>query len=199
VNVTAGSATGSIDAEMKKGGKITGTVTDAASGAGIKASFVCLLPAGEPEVIGCTVTGGSGGYSMVGLPPGAYKVWFSPDGTESAEIEDDYFQQFYNAKPTFAQADPINVPAGGVASGIDAHLVSRKAAPVVRPPAPTLTAPVVKKIRHKPLHCHKGHRKVRKKGKARCAKIHHRRRHHAHHSAGRGRLYRPAAHRSLLP
>ncbi len=197
VSVTAGSGTSGIGAEMKKGGKITGTVTDAASGAGIKASFVCLLPASELEVIGCTTTGGSGGYSMVGLPPGAYKVWFSPDGTKSAEIEDDYFQQFYNAKPTFAQADPINVSAGGVAAGIDAHLVSRKAPPVVRPLAPALAAPVVKRPK---LHCRKGKRKVRKKGIAYCVKIHHHRRHrHAHHPAGHGRLYRPAAHRSLLP
>lgn len=187
VNVTVGLGTGSIDAEMKKGGQITGTVTDAASGAGIKASFVCLLPASELEVLGCTVTGGTGGYSIVGLPPGAYKVWFSPDGTQSAEIDDDYFQQFYNAKPTFAQADPIDVFAGGVASGIDAHLVSRKAPPVVRPVAPTLIAPVARP-KHK-LHCRKGKRKVRKKGKVRCVKIHHRKRHHAHHSPGHGRLY----------
>jgi hypothetical protein len=195
VSVTAGSGISGIGAEMKKGGKITGTVTDAASGAGIKASFVCLLPASEPEVLGCTVTGGSGGYSIAGLPPGAYKVWFSPDGTESAEIEDDYFQQFYNAKPSFAQADPVNVSAGVVVSGIDAHLVSRKAPPVARP-APTLPAAVVKHKRHR---CHKGQRKVKRKGKFRCVKIHHRKKHHGHRSAGHGRLYRPAAHRSLLP
>ncbi len=200
VSVTAGSGTSGIGAEMKKGGQITGTVSDATSGAGIKASFVCLLPASEPEVIGCTVTGGTGGYSIVGLPPGAYKVWFSPDGTGSAEIEDDYFQQFYNAKPTFAQADSINVSAGGVASGIDAHLVSRKAAPVVRPPVSTPPAPVVRP-KHKKRGCPRGKRKVRKKGKVRCVKIHHHRKkhHHAHHSPGHGRLYRPAAHRSQLP
>jgi hypothetical protein len=195
VSVTAGAGTSGIGAEMKKGGQITGTVSDAASAAGIKASTVCLLPASEPEVIGCTFTGGSGGYSIVGLPPGAYKVWFSPDGTKSEEIEDDYFQQFYNAKPTFAQADAVNVSAGGVASGIDAHLVSRKAPPVVRPPATTLTAPPPKP-RPKP-HCRKGQRKVKRKGKFHCVKVHHRKKHHRHH--GHGRLYRPAAHRSLLP
>ncbi len=198
VSVTAGFATDGIDAEMKKGGGITGTVTDSASGAGIRAAFVCLLPASEPEVIGCTTTGGSGGYSMPGLQPGAYKVWFSPDRTGLPEIEDDYFQQFYNDKPSFAQADPINVSAGSVASGIDAHLVSRKAAPVVRPPVQTLPAPVIK---HKGRLCPKGKRKVHKKGKVRCVKVHHHRKrhHHAHHPSAHGRFYRPAAHRSLLP
>ena len=197
VSVTAGTGIGGIGAEMKKGGKIAGTVTDAVSGAGIRASFVCLLPASELEVLGCTVTGGNGGYSMVGLSPGAYKVWFSPDGTGSAEVEDDYFQQFYNAKPTFAQADSINVSAGGVASGIDAHLVSRKAAPAVKPPVPTISAPL-STPRHR-FRCHKGQRKVHKRGKVSCVKIHRRRKHRgAHRTSAHGRLYRPAAHRSQL-
>ena len=88
---------------------------------------------------------------------------------------------------------------GGVASGIDAHLVSRKAPPLVRPPAPALATSPLKR-RHK-LHCHKGQRKVRKKGKVGCVKIHHSRKkqHHARRSGDPGRLYRPAAHRSLLP
>ncbi len=197
VSVTAGSGTSGIGAEMKKGGKITGTVTDSASGAGVRFSAVCLLRASEPEILRCTYTNGVGGYSFLGVSPAAYKVVFSPDTPELEEIEDDYFQQFYNAKPTFAQADPINVSAGGVAAGIDAHLVSRKAPPAARP-APTLPAPVVKHRRHR---CHKGQRKVRKKGKFHCVKIHHHRKkhRHAHHPSGHGRLYRPAAHRSQLP
>jgi hypothetical protein len=198
VSVTAGSGVSGIDAEMKKGGRITGTVTDGLSGAGIRFSDVCLLLASEPEILRCTYTNGVGGYSFHGVSPGAYKVVFSPDIPEWEE-EDDYFQQFYNAKPTFAQADLINVSAGGATSGIDGHLVSRKAPPVARP-APTLPAPVVRP-KHKRHGCPRGKRKVRQNGKARCVKIRHHRKkhHHAHHSAGHGRLYRPAAHRSLLP
>lgn len=197
VNVTAGAGTSGIDAKMKKGGQITGTVTDAASGAGIRAMLVCVLEAFEGEIFECVFTGGSGQYSIRGLPTGLYKVWFSPDGTEVPEIDDDYFQQFFNDKPSFALADPLSVAAGGVASGIDAHLVSRKAPPV-KPLAPApVVVPVIKTP--KSFHCPKGWRKVKRKGKLHCVKVHRHRHHRAHRHHHRGRLYRPAAHRSMLP
>lgn len=195
VSVTVGMGTGNINAHMKKGGVITGTVTDAASGAGVRSSIVCLLPASEAEIIGCGFTNGSGGYSIFGLRPGAYKILFSPDIPELEE--DDYVQQYYNDKPTFAQADPISVSAGSTASGIDARLVSRKAAPAqTLLPAPIIVAPRAP-AHKKPLRCPKGKHKIKKKGKFHCVKTHHRhKRHRAHH---RGRLYRPAAHRSIVP
>ncbi len=197
VSVTASMGTSGIDAKMKKGGQITGTVTDASSGAGIRFTLVCVLDAFEGEIFECVFTGGSGQYAIGGLPTGIYKVWFSPDGTESPEIDDGYFQQFYNDRPTFAQADSVGVVAGGAASGIDAHLVSRKAAPV-KPLAAAPVIPVVKR-RVPSVRCHRGQRKVKRKGKFHCVKIHRHKRHRTHRHHRRGRLYRPAAHRSMLP
>jgi hypothetical protein len=43
------------------------------------------------------------------------------------------------------------------------------------PLAATPVIPVLAKKKPKPVHCRKGRRKVRKKGKVRCVKIHRRR------------------------
>jgi hypothetical protein len=186
VVVNVGAGTTGIDAELEKGGQIAGTVTSAADGAGLQSTLVCALEAASAEIYNCAHTNSHGQYAIGALPSGSYKVWFSPD-VPAFEQEDDYFQQFYNAKPTFALANPVGVASGVVASGIDAHLVSRKAAPA---PPPLLVAPP---LTVKPMprpHCRRGKRAIRVKGKIRCVKNHHhhhRRRHRHHHpAAGRG-------------
>jgi hypothetical protein len=183
VAATVGLGTTGIDAEMEKPARIVGTVTDAASGAAIDSSRVCLFKLKENVEPGCTETDNDGHYSFEWLSGGAYKVWFSPDPPDWEE--DDYFQQYYNGKATLAEADSVLVSAGGVASGIDAHLVSRHPIPPspLSAPAPVTTPPI--KLRPKPKrHCRKGQRRVRRRGKIRCVKKAHRR---ARHRSGRGR------------
>jgi hypothetical protein len=170
VEVSAGSGTSGIDAAMEREGHIAGTVTDAASGAPIPFARVCLFELKENYEPWCTDADWVGRYVFDGLSGGGYKVWFSPDGLEWLE-EDDYFQQFYNDKPTLALADIVNVSAGATTSGIDAHLVSRHPAPA-KPLAVTPVIPVLAKKKPNPVHCRKGQRKVRKKGKLRCVKTH---------------------------
>jgi hypothetical protein len=176
----AGAVSSGIDAEMKKAGRIAGTVTDAASGAGIRSAIVCAIDVALLEIANCAEAGSNGHYEIGGLPSGAYKVWFSPD-VPAWEEEDDYFQQYWNAKPTLAQATPIALGASSLASGVDARLASRRAAP-----APTVVpAPqrplVVRASSPRPrvMKCRKGWKKVRAKGKTRCVRIHHK--HHRHH------------------
>jgi hypothetical protein len=173
VEVSAGSGTSGIDAAMEREGHIAGTVTDAASGAPIPFARVCLFELKENYEPWCTDADWVGHYVFDGLSGGGYKVWFSPDGLEWLE-EDDYFQQFYNDKPTLALADTVHVSAGTTTSGIDAHLVSRHPAPA-KPLVATPAIPVLAEKKPKPVHCHKGQRKVRKKGKLRCVKTHRRR------------------------
>ncbi len=179
-----------IDAEMQVGGRITGTVTDSASGAGVGFSTVCVRDAFEGLLIDCTRTNSGGGYAIGGLPTGSYKVWFSPDVAiwEIGEALDDYFQQYYDAKSNFAQANPVAVVAPGVVQGINARLVSRR--PV--PPAPIAMPPVhVPPAVHKPKRprCPKGKRKVKVKGKIRCVKKHRK------HRQGRQHAKRDLFHR----
>ncbi len=181
VEVNVGTGTTGIDAELEKGGQITGTVTSAADGAGLQSTLVCALEAASAEIYNCAHTNSHGQYAIGALPSNSYKVWFSPD-VPAFEQEDDYFQQYFDNKPTFAQANSVNVASGGVASGIDAHLVSRKAVPA--PPTPLFVASPIK-AKPRP-HCRKGKRAIRVKGKIHCVKIHrHHRRHRHHHSTGR--------------
>lgn len=179
VTVTSGQGTGEIDAHLHLGGEITGTVSDAASGTAIGSTNVCVLEAAVPEEpFACTKTEGNGKYELYGLPTGSYKVWFSPDVPAWKE-EDNYVQQYYNGKSSFAEADLIAVTAGQLTQGIDARLSSPLAAaiqPTIAPPtapAPTSTQPPPTRKKH----CRKGQRKVRRKGRVRCVTIHRKHRH----------------------
>ncbi len=173
VTVSVGLGTAEIDAAMEKGGRIAGTVTDAASGAAIGSIRVCLFELEEDVESGCAWTDGGGHYAFERLPRGSYKVWFSPDAFPWGPEEDDYFQQYYNGKPTLAQADTVLLGSDGSASGIDARLVSRKPLPAPLA-APASIAPSPIKPRRKPLkHCRKGQRKAKRRGKVRCVTIHH--------------------------
>lgn len=199
VAVTSGADSPGINAALNAGGQITGTVTDATSGAGIQSSTVCAVEATTGEIWSCALTHNNGQYTLGGLPSGSYKAWFSPDVPEWEE-EDDYFQQFYNGKPTFAQATAIPVAAPGVVSGIDARLVSRKVIPpppVVTVPAAPVVPPVaaVPKPKPKLKHCSKGQKSVTRKGKKRCVKVHRQHRHGRHSDAKRMALRLPP----LLP
>jgi len=179
VAVTAGATTEGIDAALTKAGRITGTVTDALSGAGIGLSAVCVRDAVAGEIRRCARTDASGRYSVGGLDSGSYKVLFSPD---VAELADDYVQQYYSGASTFAQATPLALTAPAVLTGIDARLVSRKA------PVATVTPPAVTPPRtnssggpKKPV-CKKGKRLVKVKGRKRCVKVHRKHRHRRHHA-----------------
>jgi hypothetical protein len=179
VSVTVGSTTSNVDAALEKPGQISGTVTDALSGAGIGASIVCARQAVTGEIYECASTNGGGQYAIQGLPSGSYKVWFSPD---VPEVVDDYFQQYFSGAATFALATPVTVVAPAVTTGINARLISRKAPPVV-PPPPAAT-PISKPPKK---HCRKGLKRIKVKGKERCVRIHRQR----HHGRGgkRQRLY----------
>jgi hypothetical protein len=197
VAVEAGSGVSGIDAELQSAGRVLGTVTNAAGGVPVSASVVCVLYAFEEEIFDCTETDASGQYEVRGLLPDLYKVWFSPD---VVGVDDDYFEQFYNAKPTFASADPIVIDTASIITGVDARLASRLAKPVQSLAAPLGASPLVTPaLKPKPRkRCRKGRRKIKRKGKIRCVKINRKAR-HGNRRHGQARLYRMAAHRSLVP
>ncbi len=185
VNVTAGAGTTLINAELARAGHITGTVTDAASGAGIRFAAVCLFAASGTAPEYCALTDGTGHYSLGGLPTGAYRVGFSLDEFEEEE-PDDYVPQFYNGKPNLAQSELVTVTAPNTTSGIDAHLVNRKAPP--SPPAatqptsqPQQTTPPLVKPKPKKTHCRRGFKRVHVHDKSRCLRIQRHHRPHRHH------------------
>lgn len=114
VQVPSDSVVGHIDAVMKPGGTITGTVT-AESG----------MPLGEVDVsvydesgafLQAVASGPDGTYAISGLPPGTDTVSFEPTGS-------DYVGQFYDRAAESGDATPIVLGSGATVEGIDARLV----------------------------------------------------------------------------
>jgi hypothetical protein len=101
-----------IDATLRLGGSIKGTVT-ASSGGPLAEVEVCVLQTGGA----CTETDDAGEYILSSLPSGSYKIGFWGRGA-SAE----YAPQYYEGQSTIAQATPVSVTAGEITTGIDAVL-----------------------------------------------------------------------------
>lgn len=189
-------ATG-IDAEPEPGSLVEGTVFSASSGAPLPGILVCIFTVSTGDMTNCEETSGAGQYEFFALPADDYRVGFSLELREffpsEPEENDGYLTQYYNGEPTFIAADLINLTPPSVASGIDAHLVKS-----VRPVPPPALAPVtgvhvLPGAGRSTLHCHKGFKKRRVKGKLRCVKVHKRHRHHR--TTHRGRIVlRPPLH-----
>jgi hypothetical protein len=112
-----------IDAALEQAGSIKGRV--ALSGVyGSKGEVeVCALSATNEECVKPEPT--SGVYEFLHIPPGSYKVRFSLPG---------YFTQFFDDKPTEAEAEPVTVTAGHESSGVDATLIAKEAPRNIIPP-----------------------------------------------------------------
>ena len=117
VKVVAGQVTPEIDAEMYEGGRISGNVSDALTGAPIAEVFVCAFSATALGG-GCEVTEANGKYTIAALPAGEYEVLFL------AGPENDYVTQYYNGASSSETATSVPVTVGATTSDIDARLVA---------------------------------------------------------------------------
>jgi hypothetical protein len=135
VSVTGGGATSGIDAALIEGGRITGRVTNAATGGALEKGIVCAFGA-EPEEGNCAFTNSSGEYTIAGLVGGEYKVGFEAE---------EFVVQYYDDKPALTEANPVTVTLGNTVSGIDAALAPEP------PAAPTnVTPPKVIELKSSP-------------------------------------------------
>jgi molybdopterin-binding protein len=109
VKVTAGETISGVDAALTEGGRITGRVTDAATGEPLEGIEAC---AGYQ----CGSTNANGEYIILRLN-GEYRVQFSARSG-------DYLGEFYGDKASFAEpeASPVSVTAPDTTSGIDVAL-----------------------------------------------------------------------------
>lgn len=190
VPVTVGTIADEINAAMQVGGRITGTVVDAASGRGLDEIELCAFGLGGGEFVGCELTSPGGSYELEELPAGMYKVEFSPE-TEAGEYDDGYFNQYFEGGSSWESAQWISVSAGGTVPGVNARLVAKassgsssggsspfvvKTPPPESAPAGTSGAPQAT-VPHRPK-CRKGFKAMGSKGKLRCVprqrKHHHR-------------------------
>jgi hypothetical protein len=188
VPVAVGSPATGVDAELEKGGRIAGTVTNAANGLPLGEIEVCAREGAAPNrYLRCALTNSAGQYAIRALPTGSYKVEFTQ--WDPAAFEHILSVQYYSGKATLAEAQLVPVTAPSTTFGIDARFGTPPAPPVVVPPAPPVVTPVVVKKKT----CRKGFRKKTVKGKARCVKAKKRggKRKGPKHRAGRA-LFDPA-------
>ncbi|MGH2865413.1 MAG: carboxypeptidase regulatory-like domain-containing protein, partial [Solirubrobacteraceae bacterium] len=119
--VSAGQTSGGIDASVHESAKISGTVTDAASGEPVTGVCVTATPAGTGAGIGSARTGGEGSYTISsGLSSGSYVVEFDPSCAH--QYSPSYAGQFYNGASSPASATLVSASTEASTSGIDAAL-----------------------------------------------------------------------------
>jgi hypothetical protein len=121
-----GQTAAGIDARMKDGAEIAGTVTNG-TGEALAAIEVCGTGqgAGEPEAVEgqgaflqCALSDAGGNYVAVGLPHDEYEIRFAvpPEGLAN------YAPQYWHDASTPNSAELLKVKAGETAASIDAQL-----------------------------------------------------------------------------
>lgn len=113
VAVASDSVVGHIDAVMRPGATIAGTVK-AVDGTPLSGVEVSVFDASGAFMQAVT-SEGDGSYALSSLSAGTYTVSFEPTGS-------DYVGQFYDEAAESATATPIVLAAGATREGIDARL-----------------------------------------------------------------------------
>jgi hypothetical protein len=121
ISADAGAVTSGIDAVMRTGGTITGTVRGK-GGRLLRAFCPIALDPTDPASLGVVISitdpapNMHGHYRITGLPTGSYKVEFLPC------YGGHYAIQWYRGKASEGSATLVKVTAGHVTAGIDAAL-----------------------------------------------------------------------------
>jgi Carboxypeptidase regulatory-like domain len=115
VSAPAGTPVTGIGGTMLPAGSISGTVTSAATGRPV--SDICVTATGAGNGAANGSLSFRGRYRIENLPPGSYKVEFSPCG-----FGQDFTDQWYRGKFTQGRADLVKVTAGRVSTGISAAM-----------------------------------------------------------------------------
>jgi len=120
VSLTTSSPTAkNINADLIAGATITGTVTALTGGAALAGVEVCAKSVASPPTRSCAETDPSGEYELRSLLSGSYKIGFWGRGPSAG-----YQSQYYLAKTSFAQANPVSVTNGAETAGIDVELAN---------------------------------------------------------------------------
>jgi len=114
VNVTNGTVTSGIDAQLADGGSMSGRVTDSGNN-GIGNVNVNVHDLNGNN-ISWSSTDSNGDYTVKGIPTGNHKVQFGPWNAGN------YIEEWYNDKNSFNNGDTAAITAGQTTTGIDAQL-----------------------------------------------------------------------------
>ncbi len=118
-----------VNIHLSEGGKITGTVTNAYTHAGLeKISVYAYIPGQGGRVVS---TNTKGEYTITGLSSGAYDVVYSWEYSEAEEKEYEkapafipkYITEYYNNQTSAASANTVSVGEGNTTSGINVAMM----------------------------------------------------------------------------
>jgi hypothetical protein len=112
----AGTELTGIDAELKEGGVIVGTLTNAETAGPAANVVICVSSFNPTEYSRCASSGPDGGYEVNALPPGEYAVWFN------GENEANYLAEYYDDVGSSGLSTRIPIVSGATVTGIDAAL-----------------------------------------------------------------------------
>lgn len=123
IQVAPGLTTGSRDFALDRGGRISGTITDAVTTEALDGACVYIVQlVGILQVgLGSDCVDGTGVYEVVGLPSGTFVAWaFPPDASDYvSELYDDVPCAGYQCLSLLANATPIAVTLGATTAGRD--------------------------------------------------------------------------------
>ena len=114
VPVTIGQTTAGIHAALRPGGSVSGRVTDAVTGQGIRGATPRLL--GNQISNQIVETAADGSYTLTQLSAGTFKVQFSPPWNS------DYRGSYWNGQETADLAETITVTRGSPVPNINGAL-----------------------------------------------------------------------------
>jgi hypothetical protein len=118
VAVTAEAVQGGIDAVLEEGATISGEVTATTTRLGVGGVKVCAREAAaESRFEPCVETSLTGGYTIAGLPPGEFDIYFFPEGTRLGLLA-----EAYDGRGVGAMPNAISVQPKENRDGIDASL-----------------------------------------------------------------------------
>lgn len=106
-----------IDLAMHEGGGISGTITGPL-GEPLESIEACVVTTAEQIGERCGASNAGGEYTIQGLNPGSYTVYFWGAGLRSNELTPQYFDGVLN----FDEAHAVTVTGTAVTRGIDARL-----------------------------------------------------------------------------
>jgi len=203
VAVAAGETVTGVDAALREGARVSGSMTDAATGAPLAGISVCILAVGSSGPERCAYSGPNGAYELAAVVSGSYQVAFSPEFAEFAKgeftlpEEDGWLTQYFGGSPDRAGATVLALSAPELRTGVDAALATARAAapPAEPPPAPSvaIALPTVLPgpVARPPKKCRKGFRKRRVEGRVRCVKVRREHDRHKHRHPTRQRVQTP--------
>jgi hypothetical protein len=118
VTVTAEAVTEGVEEVLEEGASISGEVTATTTLLGVLGVEVCARDAGPgARLEGCVKTDPTGAYTVYGLPPGEFDVYFYPEGIRLGLLA-----EAYNGRGAGEAPEAVLVGEKANVPGIDASL-----------------------------------------------------------------------------